>query len=59
MESILSNFDFTNIAQMTVWLILAYGVVLCAMAIDLVSGIQKAIKNHEAKNVQRFKNDLR
>lgn len=55
MDTIISNFDFTNIAQMSVWLILAYGVVLLAMAIDLVSGIKKAIQNHVARTSRGLK----
>ena len=44
MNALLDNFDFTHMQQMVVWLVLTYAIVFVAMAVDLVTGVRKAIQ---------------
>lgn len=55
MENIINNFDFTNLTMMVIYIGLAYGVVIVAMAIDLISGVHKAIKAHIARTSEAYK----
>lgn len=55
MTNIIEKFDFTNLEQMVVWIGLAYGIVFVAMAVDLVSGVQKAIRAHVARTSEAYK----
>lgn len=51
----MQSFDLSTIKTYIIWLMLTYGVLLFAMLIDLITGVQKAKKMGIARTSQGYK----